>query len=122
MIRRPPRSTLFPYTTLFRSHRAGLALAPVLLPDLPAVLAGRNPEAHAIRAVHHRAVGAAVDPALLRVAHDHEVVGADIAPAVVLVEQGRRELQNVYVGFDYVLKNGPVLHDTRRDRLVCLHP
>src|SRR2546430_3468822 len=25
MIRRPPRSTLFPYTTLFRSHRAGVA-------------------------------------------------------------------------------------------------
>src|SRR2546427_5557732 len=24
MIRRPPRSTLFPYTTLFRSHREGL--------------------------------------------------------------------------------------------------
>src|SRR5258706_10944987 len=23
MIRRPPRSTLFPYTTLFRSHRKG---------------------------------------------------------------------------------------------------
>src|SRR3712207_8671309 len=27
MIRRPPRSTLFPYTTLFRSHR-GLANSP----------------------------------------------------------------------------------------------
>src|SRR3989449_7296457 len=26
MIRRPPRSTLFPYTTLFRSHLAGIAL------------------------------------------------------------------------------------------------
>src|SRR2546430_5373575 len=26
MIRRPPRSTLFPYTTLFRSLRGGLAL------------------------------------------------------------------------------------------------
>src|SRR2546430_10446544 len=25
MIRRPPRSTLFPYTTLFRSHGAGAA-------------------------------------------------------------------------------------------------
>src|SRR5256885_16943633 len=25
MIRRPPRSTLFPYTTLFRSHRVELA-------------------------------------------------------------------------------------------------
>src|SRR3712207_6934932 len=26
MIRRPPRSTLFPYTTLFRSHRADAVL------------------------------------------------------------------------------------------------
>src|SRR2546430_13294506 len=26
MIRRPPRSTLFPYTTLFRSRRGGAAL------------------------------------------------------------------------------------------------
>src|SRR2546430_8123608 len=26
MIRRPPRSTLFPYTTLFRSHRRGIPL------------------------------------------------------------------------------------------------
>src|SRR2546427_7409162 len=28
MIRRPPRSTLFPYTTLFRSLRPGLAAEP----------------------------------------------------------------------------------------------
>src|SRR5258708_24191547 len=27
MIRRPPRSTLFPYTTLFRSHRANRSRA-----------------------------------------------------------------------------------------------
>src|SRR5256885_7298546 len=37
MIRRPPRSTLFPYTTLFRSSRnpesAGQAIAQVRLPD-----------------------------------------------------------------------------------------
>src|SRR2546429_5337562 len=40
MIRRPPRSTLFPYTTLFRSHFTGrpnpqtygMGLAPHLLP------------------------------------------------------------------------------------------
>src|SRR2546430_6085261 len=33
MIRRPPRSTLFPYTTLFRSalERAGVRLAPVVV-------------------------------------------------------------------------------------------
>src|SRR2546422_7112087 len=30
MIRRPPRSTLFPYTTLFRSTPARLALEPVI--------------------------------------------------------------------------------------------
>src|SRR2546430_10107995 len=28
MIRRPPRSTLFPYTTLFRSNPSGLAAPP----------------------------------------------------------------------------------------------
>src|SRR6266567_6580607 len=28
MIRRPPRSTLFPYTTLFRSQRAGAGFGP----------------------------------------------------------------------------------------------
>src|SRR5260370_15924227 len=33
MIRRPPRSTLFPYTTLFRSSHA--TLPPVLLAELP---------------------------------------------------------------------------------------
>src|SRR3712207_7911163 len=52
MIRRPPRSTLFPYTTLFRSyvlgilialgswgfHVAGLALAPISL--VQSVIAG----------------------------------------------------------------------------------
>src|SRR3712207_9081251 len=31
MIRRPPRSTLFPYTTLFRSFFAGTAVAGVLV-------------------------------------------------------------------------------------------
>src|SRR2546430_12145238 len=38
MIRRPPRSTLFPYTTLFRSHdpEATLAGALVFLDDLGA--------------------------------------------------------------------------------------
>src|SRR5256885_10711658 len=36
MIRRPPRSTLFPYTTLFRSNqRLDLAQAPVPLAAVP---------------------------------------------------------------------------------------
>src|SRR3712207_7540993 len=31
MIRRPPRSTLFPYTTLFRSRRQAVAVATIVL-------------------------------------------------------------------------------------------
>src|SRR5256885_12250200 len=34
MIRRPPRSTLFPYTTLFRSDRLGAFLAQIVLRGL----------------------------------------------------------------------------------------
>src|SRR3712207_8104189 len=30
MIRRPPRSTLFPYTTLFRSHAASCTVVPFI--------------------------------------------------------------------------------------------
>src|SRR3712207_8340518 len=44
MIRRPPRSTLFPYTTLFRS----LAAAPPAAPHRDALRAGVHP---------HQAVG-----------------------------------------------------------------
>src|SRR5260370_19727509 len=41
MIRRPPRSTLFPYTTLFRSHRAErLAVEQALDRGHPGTLGG----------------------------------------------------------------------------------
>src|SRR2546430_14001523 len=40
MIRRPPRSTLFPYTTLFRSGRDAGRGAPALPDLLQALLAG----------------------------------------------------------------------------------
>src|SRR2546422_7886048 len=43
MIRRPPRSTLFPYTTLFRSH---------LFPEFPGVLARPRLRFAAVRIEH----------------------------------------------------------------------
>src|SRR2546430_8749346 len=59
MIRRPPRSPLFPYTTLFRSRRAHLAAAA----DLQQVPARDDPRLDArgerrlrIVLVHHRDV------------------------------------------------------------------
>src|SRR2546430_6448631 len=44
MIRRPPRSTLFPYTTLFRSGRAGARPAREPRADLRALRRPRRPD------------------------------------------------------------------------------
>src|SRR5688572_32517790 len=57
MIRRPPRSTLFPYTTLFRSWSAGARLAaagraPPALVRAPVGLA-RRPPRHDSRSEEH---------------------------------------------------------------------
>src|SRR3712207_8938523 len=52
MIRRPPRSTLFPYTTLFRSPRVG----PEVL-GLGAVRGHRDPEQPPLRVVRVADVG-----------------------------------------------------------------
>src|SRR2546429_6570339 len=50
MIRRPPRSTLFPYTTLFRSIGESFTVASVAMPNVPsdpkARLALRRSEEH----------------------------------------------------------------------------
>src|SRR5688572_31353818 len=54
MLRRPPRSTLFPYTTLFRSHRDGFAAG--VLVDLDV---GLGAHAHAATAGAVRQLDAA---------------------------------------------------------------
>src|SRR5438876_4662293 len=48
MTRRPPRSTLFPYTTLFRSEKRGLAGSGVL-----EVVGQIGVEHHAVRSEEH---------------------------------------------------------------------
>src|SRR5260370_29809565 len=57
MIRRPPRSTLFPYTTLFRSDQIGFPcrdFIAVLLSFMSASLAaGREARAHEARSEEH---------------------------------------------------------------------
>src|SRR2546429_1765478 len=43
MIRRPPRSTLFPYTTLFRSHRRRRLRGVAPAPPRPVILVRSQP-------------------------------------------------------------------------------
>src|SRR5205807_4461660 len=55
MIRRPPRSTLFPYTTLFRSRPRGPALPPARLrfhPPPGAVPRGRDRKSTRLNSSH----------------------------------------------------------------------
>src|SRR2546430_10079543 len=54
MIRRPPRSTLFPYTTLFRSRRHAEAHKRIIT-IVPALIEACRPEA---RFLHHRVISA----------------------------------------------------------------
>src|SRR2546427_5533933 len=71
MIRRPPRSTLFPYTTLFRSHRDA---------DDPRLLLGREGRALARRAAGDEQLHPARDLALHQRAHPglvHAAVGGE---------------------------------------------
>src|SRR2546428_4212051 len=54
MIRRPPRSTLFPYTTLFRSRHGAVPGPDVAQdPDVLACARERLRERHAVPALHH---------------------------------------------------------------------
>src|SRR2546429_3258855 len=56
MIRRPPRSTLFPYTTLFRSSAAVASSLPVFLPRSPPGTrpgSGTNPSSRKQRSEEH---------------------------------------------------------------------
>src|SRR5256886_8837094 len=56
MIRRPPRSTLFPYTTLFRSDSAAVGPAAALSPLARGLLASAPPPArsdHVARSEEH---------------------------------------------------------------------
>src|SRR2546426_12652527 len=82
MIRRPPRSTLFPYTTLFRSVLAALQRQPVFLQRLVvvALLAERESEVVVgeLVALHHlrlrgEALASLLAPALRGVALEREV-------------------------------------------------
>src|SRR5688572_32852981 len=78
MIRRPPRSTLFPYTTLFRSanlvgHRATQRVAEVGVAVRVEVVDGldKDPRVHALRAILLRNVVAPSPQRLSEIGRAH---------------------------------------------------
>src|SRR2546430_4790132 len=95
MIRRPPRSTLFPYTTLFRSEVGAVAL-----------LFGREDKGLPNEALDacHRVVTIPTDPAYASLQLGHAVVlmlyelalarGADARPFKTRSEEHTSELQS----------------------------
>src|SRR2546422_3821180 len=54
MIRRPPRSTLFPYTTLFRSYNLRMRTSPVADSELIARAQSGDVEAFCVLAANHQ--------------------------------------------------------------------
>src|SRR2546422_5675477 len=126
MIRRPPRSTLFPYTTLFRSHRRAAVPADEIVPEMAQGVGDQRPVSR------ERSDGASGSPGLeswlprsdhqtliidleerrdLRVAHDEVLLvalhaladGIGLGTVVVLRLQrrpGEREEQREAVGHE----------------------
>src|SRR5687767_15669210 len=91
MIRRPPRSTLFPYTTLFRSFQPAClrqthALrTPVLQPDLGRVRAGTD----------HELIFEAVDGALRSEEHTSELQSLAYLVCRLLLEKKKKKKQSL---------------------------
>ena len=93
MIRRPPRSTLFPYTTLFRSVVRDARLDELVAVDQPADV---------LVEVHRRVLGVAVDLVEAQLAErpaldgDHEPTPDALAlPLGIRSEEHTSELQSL---------------------------
>src|SRR2546423_11583679 len=87
MIRRPPRSTLFPYTTLFRSIRRRLSALRRRRAGRPAAR-GR----HAVHAaVHALAAGAADHPPVRSEEHTSELQSLAYLVCRLLLEKKKKQ-------------------------------
>src|SRR3712207_8335776 len=92
MIRRPPRSTLFPYTTLFRSRlRVGLERH-VELALLDALVQPRGAEHQPAQPVDQRAVGRAdqLGPAVRSEEHTSELQSRQYLVCRLLLEKKKK--------------------------------
>ena len=94
------------------SHRKALACLLVLLVLDAPVLARHHVDGDVFRIEHLHAIGADIHPVGVEVARDHRASGADVAPAVHLVPQRRREPEQVDLAL-HVLERRAGLHHFR---------
>src|SRR5690349_22072457 len=90
MIRRPPRSTLFPYTTLFRSLVRILGLLPRPLARAVGILLG-----HTVRVLHPRLSRVAIDRKSTRLNSSH----VEISYAVFCLKKKNKQTSTLTCRF-----------------------
>src|SRR5438445_1863005 len=88
MIRRPPRSTLFPYTTLFRSSRASASKSGTKFPD------GIRPSDQATRARTKAELAAAPSSAVRSEEHTSELQSRQYLVCRLLLEKKKKRKRN----------------------------
>ncbi len=97
-------------------HRAGPALIEIFLPDDAALFSRRDVKRQGVFVVHHDAVAADVDPALVDVAGDDEMGGAHVAAAVFFMPMGHRQRQQIDVlAFVNIFHHRAAVDDPRRN-------
>src|SRR3712207_8663448 len=99
MIRRPPRSTLFPYTTLFRSREPGL--------ERLAHRVAARPEQQVLRGLHGDGAGAAralpVPPGLDLAAQGREVEARGLRAEAVVLDRKSTRLNSSHANISYAV-------------------
>ena len=87
--------------------RARLALVVIFVHEDAPVLAGGNHDGSGLGAMHLHAIGAVVDPAGVRILHDHEAGGANEGATIMLVPDGRGDLVQIHrVALHHILHEG----------------
>src|SRR2546425_7163978 len=97
MIRRPPRSTLFPYTTLFRSGRRWLRHRSAGAPRSRTVQAAAHGHGRCADRAAHRPNGVGVDPDRRSEEHTSELQSlAYLVCRLLLEKKKKRRKTNLY--------------------------
>src|SRR3712207_9105355 len=102
MIRRPPRSTLFPYTTLFRSLHQQDPVAEAALLLVVRLELGRTPHDLAVEGVLH-AVFDLDDDGLLHLGADHQALADLAAPADLGLDRKSTRLNSSHANISYAV-------------------